>query len=581
MTTHNTTSASSTYHPLPPVRPNTKPLFPVTSKSQNKLPFPSPLNSRKFKELLYDYPCHDFPELLANIIDFGAKIGYTGPNGAIRTPNHSSARTEPTVIEKDINSDLELSRLIQIPSLPQHHFCSPLGLTPKTNNGCHTGWRRIFDLSCPAGKSVNDGIEPTFGELKYETFDAALQEIAKLGKGTVMMKRDIKSAFRHIPISTEDHHLLIFEWKEKFYVDLFLPFGLRTAPFIFNLFAEALHWILQRKYSWILHHYLDDFIIFFPAGTSIDKAHLKFKSTCTQLGFMLAKEKDIQGTVVDYLGLILDSDKMEARLPPNKKDRVISEVTYLLAKKSPVTWANLQSVLGFLTFCTRVFPLGRPFLRHLFNMLSRTHKPQRLTLAARRDLIWWKTLLPLWSGISAIAPKRQEITIATDASGRKGIGGIWLKPMKMFSTRMPRRHRTKHINYKEMFAILYAFAEWCDDWKGQSVNIHCDNDAVVKGVNKSTIRGAAIHPLQSLLLLAATRDIVVRATWIPTKENAIADALSRFDMKRLANLVGVQGISIPQSRQPSQISKKISLLKQTITYSMACQNLTEPKSPLQ
>jgi len=290
--------------------------------------------------------------------------------------------TEPCIIQKDIDDDLLLGRLQEVKTLPTFYFCSPLGLTPKIANGWQTGWRRIFDLSCPHGTSVNDGIDPSRGELKYETFDAALQTIAKLGKGTVMMKRDLKSAFRHIPVCVDDHLFFIFEWNGKFYIDLFLPFGLRTAPFLFNLFAEALHWILQRKYSWILHHYLDDFIVFFPKGTTLNKAHTQFKSVCTQLGFLIAEDKNVQGTVVDYLGLLIDSNKMEARLPPNKKDRVLIEVHRLLRKPS-VTQRDLQSVLGFLTFCTRVFPLGRPFLRNLFNMLNSPRKSQHLTLAAR------------------------------------------------------------------------------------------------------------------------------------------------------------------------------------------------------
>src|SRR5947209_889535 len=33
-----------------------------------------------------------------------------------------------------------------------------------------------------------------------------------------------------------------------FYMDRFLPFGLRTAPFLFDLFAKALHWILVATF---------------------------------------------------------------------------------------------------------------------------------------------------------------------------------------------------------------------------------------------------------------------------------------------------------------------------------------------
>ena len=121
-----------------------------------------------------------------------------------------------------------------------------------------------------------------------------------------------------------------------------------------------------------------------------------------------------------------------------------------------------------------------------------------------------------------------------------------------------------------MYAVLYAFAQWGDKWRGHEVHILCDNEAVVTGISKKTIRGAAIQPLQSLLLIAAIQDIAVRVTWISTKANAIADSLSRFDMKKFANLVGSQPIRILPRRQPSHIQQKISLLKRSITSTTDC-----------
>src|SRR5436190_13136952 len=55
---------------------------------------------------------------------------------------------------------------------------------------------------------------------------------------------------------------------------------------------------------------------------------------------------------------------------------------------------------------------------------------------------------------------KPRLHIATDASGKKGIGGVWFEGegQNMFSTRLARRHRSKHINWKELFTVLYASA---------------------------------------------------------------------------------------------------------------------------
>ena len=54
--------------------------------------------------------------------------------------------------------------------------------------------------------------------------------IAKTGRGALMGKVDIKSAYRIIPVHLADLHLMGIFWKGKYYVDLALPFGLRSTP---------------------------------------------------------------------------------------------------------------------------------------------------------------------------------------------------------------------------------------------------------------------------------------------------------------------------------------------------------------
>ena len=62
--------------------------------------------------------------------------------------------------------------------------------------------------------------------------------VSKYGKGALMEKFDVESAYRNIPISPMDRHLLGLKWRGKHYVDLVLPFGLRSSPFIFNSVAD-------------------------------------------------------------------------------------------------------------------------------------------------------------------------------------------------------------------------------------------------------------------------------------------------------------------------------------------------------
>ena len=74
-------------------------------------------------------------------------------------------------------------------------------------------------------------------------------------------KIDIRNAFRLCPVRPEDHHLLGMRWQGQFFFDRVLPFGLRSAPCIFNSLAEAIEWLAKHSSTVHIHHYLDDFFL--------------------------------------------------------------------------------------------------------------------------------------------------------------------------------------------------------------------------------------------------------------------------------------------------------------------------------
>lgn len=77
-----------------------------------------------------------------------------------------------------------------------------------------------------------------------------------------MAKTDLKSAFCPIPVHPCNWHLLGIYWQSQYYVDLYLPFGLCSAPYLFNQLSEVLEWILKNNYNLRnVIHILDDFFI--------------------------------------------------------------------------------------------------------------------------------------------------------------------------------------------------------------------------------------------------------------------------------------------------------------------------------
>ena len=99
------------------------------------------------------------------------------------------------------------------------------------------------------------------------TMDHAVALLSQYGQDALMAKIDLKAAFRLIPVQAADWVHLGICWRRQFYVDTCLPFGLRSAPALFNHYAEALDWIMANNYGAQLLHYLDDFLL--PARTHV------------------------------------------------------------------------------------------------------------------------------------------------------------------------------------------------------------------------------------------------------------------------------------------------------------------------
>ena len=104
----------------------------------------------------------------------------------------------------------------------------------------------IVDLSAPDGSSMNNRVSSEFCSLDYVTIDDAAKMIAQKGNGSLLAKVDIKHAYQNIPIHPDDRWLFGMVWEGVLFVDTALPFGLRSAPKLFNAVADAVEWILRQ-----------------------------------------------------------------------------------------------------------------------------------------------------------------------------------------------------------------------------------------------------------------------------------------------------------------------------------------------
>ena len=361
-----------------------------------------PLRCSTFEQELRNHPNKAWISWLLSGIDNGVSTGYNGPRFPHTARNLASALKHPDIIDAELSKEIAVGRILgPFSELPLTNLrTSGLGAVPKKKRK----WRVIMHLSAPEGISINDYIVKEDFPIHYATVNDAVAMVTKYGKGCIMAKIDLKAAFRMVPIVAEEWDLLGLHWKGKYYVDTCLPFGLRSAPYIFNQFASALHWIMATNYAAELIHYLDDFLLAGPPGQpTCSKSTETMLRVCEKLGISVALDK-LEGpaTTITFLGITINTTLQQLRLPPDK----LQEMTLLIKSwlgKHKTTKRDLLSLIGKLSFAAIVVPSGRLFLRRLTELsttVSKLHHHIHLNVEAMEDIIWWNRLLPSRNGVS-------------------------------------------------------------------------------------------------------------------------------------------------------------------------------------
>ena len=368
----------------------------------------TPVNIVSLSAELKHHPDEQFTASLIHDLQWGCNIGYAGPRSARITPNLKSAslHTEAvsTALVKEVSNG-HTAGPFPTPPIPNLQ-CSPLGVVPKKDGS----WRIIMDLSSPHGSSVNDFISKDDFALHYATFDQALTLVARYGTNALMAGQTrYQECLPALPSSLEGPRAPWYPLEGKFYVDLRLPFGLRSSPYLFNHLADAFEWLLKNNHRVKdLMHYLDDYFTVGPANSPVCANNVKtIIQVASNLGIPLASNK-LEGptTRLTFLGILIDSSSMETSLPDDKLQELLTELQSWSSRNKCLK-RELLSLIGKLNFACRIIPAGRIFLRRLIDLSTSARLPHHhvtMNREARRDIIWWLQFLPTWNG-RAIIPE--------------------------------------------------------------------------------------------------------------------------------------------------------------------------------
>ena len=384
------------------------------------------------------------------------------------------------------------------------------------------------------------GIPSAVCSLNYVTIEDAVKAVMDKGAGALLAKVDNQNAYWSVPVHPDDRWLLGTMWENALYIDTALPFGLRSAPKIFNALADAVEWMLKQEGIEVVLHYLDDFLLVgAPNSSECERALSILLWVFGELGLPVATNKsEGPATQLTFLGFKLDSVQLEFRLPAKKVATLQMMITEWLDHRS-CTRKELESLVGSLGHAGRVVQPGKTFLRRMFELPSIPKKPHhfvRLNASFRSDLLWWHTFLAPLNGISLprrFGPLQVQAQFTTDASSSVGCGAVyhpyWLQykwgnsPYSGVGS-----NQEDSITYQELLPIIFACAVWGCMWQNTSVAVQCDNQGAVAVVNSGYSKTQPImHLLRCLFFIQLRYNISLHAVYLPRTYDVLADAISR------------------------------------------------------
>jgi len=170
--------------------------------------------------------------------------------------------------------------------------------------------------------------------------------------------------------------------------------------------------------------YMDDMLLMASSEHLIQEQTYVALFLLENLGFVVNNKKSVLTPCqqIEFLGMLVNSQSMELKLPGEKIRKIRTEAHYLLATPN-VPIQSLAQFLGKLNATTPALQMAPLFCRLLQISLRKTldansqdyQSTIKLSPQAIEDLQWWEQHLISWNGRSLISPA-STIVIDSDAS---------------------------------------------------------------------------------------------------------------------------------------------------------------------
>lgn len=350
------------------------------------------------------------------------------------------------------------------------------------------------------------------------------------GRPVKLAKLDASRAFRQVPIPVREFWMTATMFSGEPVVHTRLPFGAVVSVDQMSYSTSAVQDIAATT-GVFLATYVDDQLVIDYADR-IEATVAFVKGVWARLGWPLntakyAKEGE-PASIKEFLGVELNLISATAAMSAERVASLKSRIEGYLNSEA-ITFRQVRSLVGELSFVAAVVPFGKVFAAHLFKAFA-AGNDLHMSVGLKADLRWWTVALTTFNGMASIRTTtcQPSFHVASDAS-KAGWGVISPFTREMASGKWRQLELDgAEIHHLEAAAIVLAgemFGHYCS---GGLLVVHTDSSA-----SHAAFRGQRAHDPQLLELLRLSALAQMRSSFrlvtehIPGKRNVLADSLSR------------------------------------------------------
>ena len=362
-----------------------------------------------------------------------------------------------------------------------------------------------------------------------------------LSRDDWMIAFDVKDAFYAIEIAESDRQYFEFTAAGTRYRMRALPMGYCRSPLICTRLLGVVMSYLRRANKVEPDRtirgiaYIDDFLLLIKDADQVNE----IRDTLRRFGVKVNEEKSswTPTRVLEHLGLVVDLEQDRFYVPHQKLVKVEKWALAIIKRAATdrrwIGALELAQFAGTANAIAMAVPAARLFLRSMYNDIGNNwNRHVRLSYQTIRDLNWWKNLSNATPRGCRISRATTTATIHTDAS-MTGWGGVlnWKAAQQVVRGTFEEDVNV-HIQQLEARAVRLVVEAFVNDLRDRDVRLFEDNQAVVFAVNHLTSRSSGImDELRSLCRVLWRNNITLHAEYITSKDNALADQLSRHVTK--------------------------------------------------